>query len=237
LNSGSDLLKLADRHVGEMYRNVLVPKNNSRWTGPWDCAEFASWCVYQVSGLLYGCTDDTAPPAEADAYTGAWQRDANDIGRRVLPEQAAAVPGALVLRYPPAPGAMGHIAICDGRGGTVEAHSQRRGVTRDRVSGRRWDTGVLVPGIEYQEGAAPLPLAPPKTVIYRVTTPPMRGEKVKQIQRALRDAGFVPGRIDGEFGPLTQAAVVAFQQVRRLTPDGEVGSRTARALGVTLPAA
>jgi peptidoglycan hydrolase-like protein with peptidoglycan-binding domain len=65
----------------------------------------------------------------------------------------------------------------------------------------------------------------------------MHGEKVKEIQRALRDAGFIPGRIDGEFGPLTQAAVVAFQQVKRLVPDGEVGPRTARALGITLPAA
>jgi peptidoglycan hydrolase-like protein with peptidoglycan-binding domain len=57
---------------------------------------------------------------------------------------------------------------------------------------------------------------------------------VKAIQRGLGQAGFNPGPVDGVFGPQTQAAVLGFQATRGLIPDGEVGPRTAKALGVTL---
>ena len=61
-------------HMGEAYENVLVPKNNANWRGPWDCAEFMSWLVYQEGGFLYGCIDDGGNPATIEAYTGAWVR-------------------------------------------------------------------------------------------------------------------------------------------------------------------
>jgi peptidoglycan hydrolase-like protein with peptidoglycan-binding domain len=64
--------------------------------------------------------------------------------------------------------------------------------------------------------------------------PLMTGGKVGDIQQALSTAGFVPGPIDGEFGPHTQAAVVAFQLSRGLLADGEVGPITAAELGVQL---
>src|SRR5213596_1852164 len=60
---------------------------------------------------------------------------------------------------------------------------------------------------------------------------------VREIQRALKEKGFPPGPIDGDFGPSTHAAVVSLQASRGLVIDGEVGARTARALGVKLPAA
>jgi hypothetical protein len=34
---------------------AFAPKDNANWTGPWDCAEFASWVTFQASGLLLGC--------------------------------------------------------------------------------------------------------------------------------------------------------------------------------------
>jgi peptidoglycan hydrolase-like protein with peptidoglycan-binding domain len=40
--------------------------------------------------------------------------------------------------------------------------------------------------------------------------------------------------IDGKFGPHTQAAVLAFQLSRGLTPDEGVGVKTGAALGVQL---
>jgi peptidoglycan L-alanyl-D-glutamate endopeptidase CwlK len=45
-------------------------------------------------------------------------------------------------------------------------------------------------------------------------------------------AGFPPGAIDGEFGPGTEAAVLAFQRSSGLLADGIVGARTAAKLGV-----
>ena len=63
----------------------------------------------------------------------------------------------------------------------------------------------------------------------------MTGPEVRAAERALKTAGFNPGPIDGEFGALTHAAVVAFQASRGLIADGEIGAKTARALDLELP--
>jgi len=57
------------------------------------------------------------------------------------------------------------------------------------------------------------------------------GSRVKEIQQALKDKGFDPGEIDGDFGPGTEAAVIAFQKSEGLLPDGKVGPNTLKALG------
>lgn len=231
--TGLEMLELALTRVGQPYRNVLVPKNDPHWSGPWDCAEFMSWLVYQTSGLLYGCTDPQGSPALTEAYTGAWKADAARRGRKVSVDLAAATPGGILLRYPPAPGRMGHIGISDGRGKLVEAHSTAEGVTRHHgVAGRRWDTGVFIPGFAY-ETAAPTRVDPP-AFIYRIGAPNMRATVIEAIQNALKAAGVGPGVSDGRYGPNTVAAVAAFQSSHGLIVDGEVGAQTAAKLGVTL---
>ena len=228
---GNGLLQLARQHVGERYiLGALAPKNNPDWTGPWDCAEFASWLVFQIATKLYGCRRDFGDPATADAYTGYWARDAKSLGQIVSLEEASRTAGAFVLRIPQA-GATGHIVVSDGAGGTVEAHSSKDGVIESTLAERRWDAGVLIGGIQYSQGAA-VPVSPPKTLVYRLMMPVMTGNAVLKIQQKLKAAGFDPGTMDGEFGPHTQAAVVAFQLSFGLTPDGEVGVRTAQALGL-----
>ena len=230
--NGSAVLQIALQHIGEKYvLGVLVPKDNPNWKGPWDCAEFVSWSVFQAARVLYGCDKDTGDPATADAYTGYWDRDSLKLGRIISLDEAARTPGAAVLRFPQV-GACGHIVLSDGLGGTVEAHSPADGVIRSTLAQRRWDTAILVPGVTYNQGSA-VPVAPPSTIIYRLAQPMMSGDKVKQIQQALVGKGFDPGSPDGEFGPHTSAAVVAFQLSQGLTPDGEVGPQTANALGVS----
>jgi len=49
---------------------------------------------------------------------------------------------------------------------------------------------------------------------------------VKQIQRALKNAGFYQGQIDGKIGSKTKEAVVKFQKAKGLKADGIVGKRT-----------
>jgi N-acetylmuramoyl-L-alanine amidase len=231
--AGAGILSLAQQHVGEAYYiGALVPKNNPSWKGKWNCSEFASWLVFQVAGFLYGCDRDSGDPATAHAYTGYWNRDATNLGQIIPIDQAAQTPGANVLRLPTQK-ETGHIVISDGTGGTVEAHSHLDGVIRDTLHNRRWDMGILVPGIGYSQGP-PMVVTPPATTIYRLTTPPMTGSKVQEIQQALRDARFDPGAIDGVFGPHTLAAVVSFQESQGLVVDGEVGPRTAQALNVQL---
>ena len=94
--TGPAMVELARQHIGEEYQNVLVPKNNANWRGPWDCAEFMSWLVFQEGGFLYGCTDDEANPALVEAYTGAWRTDSNNLGRRIPANKAAAIVGGFL---------------------------------------------------------------------------------------------------------------------------------------------
>ena len=48
----------------------------------------------------------------------------------------------------------------------------------------------------------------------------------REIQQALKNAGFYQGTIDGKMGPVTREAVQEFQRVHGLTDDGVVGKRT-----------
>src|SRR5215213_4475624 len=225
--TGSAMVELAREHIGEEYRNVLVPKNNANWRGPWDCAEFMSWLVFQEAGILYGCFDSETNPALVEAYTGAWKTDSGNRGIRIPANKAAAIVGAFLLRFPPAPARMGHIAICDGHGGTVEAKSRREGVVADTARGRRWDTGILIPGVTYDQDVEPISLNAVRVVRMGANNDPA---VVRNIQRALDAAGINSGGVDGKYGPKTTAAVAAFQRLKGLVVDGEVGPETARAL-------
>ena len=54
---------------------------------------------------------------------------------------------------------------------------------------------------------------------------------VRQIQTALRNAGYNPGVIDGRMGRQTRDAIRAFQRANNLSVDGKVGKRTWALLG------
>ena len=58
-----------------------------------------------------------------------------------------------------------------------------------------------------------------------------KGKYVTDLQRELKDAGFDPHGIDGQFGPKTQAALKAFQKAKHLQVDGVAGKQTWTALG------
>ena len=53
----------------------------------------------------------------------------------------------------------------------------------------------------------------------------------KDIQAALKNAGFDPGKIDGKMGPRTRQAIKDFQKSKGLVPDGVVGPKTWNLLG------
>jgi len=56
------------------------------------------------------------------------------------------------------------------------------------------------------------------------------GPDVKALQQRLKDLGFDPNGIDGNFGSGTEKAVRAFQQANGLGVDGKVGPSTSAAL-------
>jgi N-acetylmuramoyl-L-alanine amidase len=133
MSSGDRIVELARQHLGEQYIfGARVPTNNPGWIGPWDCAGFASWCVYQATGILYG-TEPRDSSILADAYTGYWAAQAKADNAFISVEDAARIPGACVLRIPK-PGRRGHIVLSDGQGGTIEAHSANRGVIQHALA-------------------------------------------------------------------------------------------------------
>ena len=58
----------------------------------------------------------------------------------------------------------------------------------------------------------------------------MKGDVVKNLQKALQKAGFFSGTVDGYYGEGTEAAVKAFQTVKKLTVDGIAGPETQKLL-------
>ena len=60
-----------------------------------------------------------------------------------------------------------------------------------------------------------------------------KGKTVSTLQARLRELGY---DADGEFGPATEAAVIAFQELHGLLPDGKVGPLTWEALKEGVPA-
>jgi N-acetylmuramoyl-L-alanine amidase len=93
--------------------------------------------------------------------------------------------------------------------------------------------------------AAPTTSATPTTEAPATTTAPTttttrpkpatlrsgsEGAQVKALQRRLHELGYQVQEADGQFGPETHHAVVAFQKVNRLGRDGVVGPITRKAL-------
>jgi N-acetylmuramoyl-L-alanine amidase len=231
--TGHQLVDLGKTRLGESYVfGALAPKDNSNYHGPWDCAEFVAWLILQISGKLYGCENNSGNPATANAFTGFFSRDAKSLGNIITVTQASSTPGAFLLRSA-VPNLCGHVVVCDGRGGTVEAHSHADGVIAGHVTNRRWDFGILIPWITY-DTLASTPIASPETMIYRIKDPLMISSKVGQIQEALINAGFDPKGVDNTYGENTAKAVIEFQKEKGLTIDGEVGPDTAAALGITI---
>jgi peptidoglycan hydrolase-like protein with peptidoglycan-binding domain len=209
-----------------------APFLNPNWRGPWDCAEFATWCAYQTYRTLFGA--EPADVRRGDAFTGFWWEQSQSRGLQIDVAQALATPGAFLLRRPRRE-LIGHIAISLGDGRIVEAAGARLGVVlRKNTPDRRWDAGVLLPGVQYGT-AAPIPHWSPPDDIIRVVDPYMRGAHIAEVQWALASRDYDPGPVDGIYGELTEASVIALQSDRSLIVDGEVGGQTAGELALGWP--
>lgn len=69
--------------------------------------------------------------------------------------------------------------------------------------------------------------APPFGRTLQLTEPPTEGDDVRLVQQRLAELNYSQvGAADGIYGPLTEAAVRAFQQLNGLEADGIVGRRT-----------
>ena len=61
------------------------------------------------------------------------------------------------------------------------------------------------------------------------------GNRVKALQTALINKGFLDDSADGSYGPNTMRAVMNFQYSENLTADALAGADTHEALGLKFP--
>lgn len=83
--------------------------------------------------------------------------------------------------------------------------------------------------------APPEPQTPPASKrIIKLTHPFMTGADVDEVLALLSQRGYYSGKLDGQYGPLAEAAVRQFQHDYKLGYDGKVGTQTRAALGMKL---
>lgn len=73
--------------------------------------------------------------------------------------------------------------------------------------------------------ASPVTQAPPVTEALAPAAA-IPADRDRQIQTALKLAGFYQGNVDGKIGPMTRKAIEAFQKANGLAVDGKVGPKT-----------
>jgi hypothetical protein len=233
MSFGDKVIALAKAHIGERYRlGAKARYLDPQYRGPWDCAEFVSWVIYQASGgrTLLGCLP--RDPARADAYTGYWVDDAKKYGLIVSIDRALRTVGAVLLRAP-AKKRIGHIAFSLGNGRhMVEAYSAKYGVIRGNAdpSSRGWEYGVRIPA-PAQWDALTAEASDPDAWFFRPTFAPIADPRVEAIEAALAKKGFdTPA--DGRYTEALASTVAKFQEDRKLVVDGMVGKQTLKALGL-----
>jgi hypothetical protein len=194
---------------------------------PW-CAIFVSWCTYH-EGLAMPATI-----SKGFAYTpsgAAWFQH-----RRRWTSKPA--PGHIVFFNFPGDGVnrISHVGIVesvrpDGSIVTIEGNTDERGGrTGGKVMRKVRRTGIVGYGIpDYSGNGAPVRSKSPAWP-GQVLKLGSSGPDVKLVQARLVQLKVARLAVDGEFGPMTEAAVKKFQKQKHLEVDGQVGPQTWKAL-------
>lgn len=108
----------------------------------------------------------------------------------------------------------------------VEASERRQQTVESKAWNQREDVAYVKGRVEG--------IGPKDENIFYIKTEKGKDRKgrltVKQIQLALKEAGYDPGKIDGKLGDKTVKAIKDFQKAHGLKQDGKVGPKTEEAL-------
>jgi N-acetylmuramoyl-L-alanine amidase len=226
MSTGKDLINIANQHIGEKYIfGSKVPYTNLNYTGPWDCAEFISWCVYKSTNLLIGVK-------KGEAYTGFWADDAKTMCKEITIEEASITPGAILLRIPHG-SIIGHIVFSDGKNQTIEAMSTKKGVTKGTISGRTWHKALLINGVNYTKNIETITKThkEPKYNFF-ISTPLTKDPIILKAKQVLLSLGINPGDLNDSYDQNMQIAIHNYQLMKGLIVDGIMGKQTLKSLKV-----
>jgi peptidoglycan hydrolase-like protein with peptidoglycan-binding domain len=156
---------------------------------------------------------------EDDQATGQilhWQKDVNGMGAvrrgsRLTWMGATAIAAATV--------AMGACTA-------VTASAATAGPTSAMVSAGAAVAASAVAKTVSASASTPAAWTPPSGTLSEGSS----GAGVKSVQRRLAALKYDPGTVDGNFGPDTEDAVWAFQEINRIPVTGVIDARTKRAL-------
>ena len=111
----------------------------------------------------------------------------------------------------------------------------------DSQEGTTTAAAPLLPTTEAVVAPPPPPPEPPPSpaiVVKLIDGQPIlsgeKGDHVLKLQEALVALGYDVGRLDGQYGPTTREAVLAFQKKFKLGADGIVGKKTVKRLNAEL---
>jgi uncharacterized protein (TIGR02594 family) len=219
----SKLLEIAIAEIG--VKEILGPHHNSTilqyaheagfdWVNddetPW-CSIFVNWCAHKA-GLN----------ASGKANARSWLL----VGMPVENPE----PGDIVVFWRGSIDSwQGHVGFFMGFDRSGERIYTLGGNQGNQVSISAYPANKLLGFRRLKAGKT---LVLPEPVLKRSDT----GEVVKQLQDALKLAGFNPGTSDGVFGELTESAVRLLQSAMAVKVNGEYNAETAGALSDALSA-
>ena len=185
-----------------------------------------SWKTWgEIKGIEYG---ETAEIEETPVFT----RELQYKSEMMRGEDVRALQ-SLLTKAGQKPGAIDGIFGTNTRD-AVKSFQRERRLSVDGIAGEK--TVEALGGIwkGTQGAAADKPAAGWSVArLLKKTSPLMKGDDIKNLQKALIAAGYSCGTqgADGEYGSATESAVKKFQKAKGLNADGKAGEKTVEALG------
>ncbi len=197
-------------------------KYGKKWIGHYvaDCSGMFSWGFKKLGGYMYHGSNTMWK--KYMVAKGALSKGKRTDGQELKPGTAV-FKNSGTNYY--------HVGLYIGDDTVIEAKGTSSGVVTSAVS--TWHAWGEMKGVDYSDVSTDAPVVQPTeedsalgTRLLKRTSPYMRGDDVKALQAMLNVLGYDCGAVDGIFGNMTKAAVLAFQTAKGLAADGIVGPLT-----------